>query len=88
MKNPSFLLPLDVLIFVMQKFGHATSIRKLTWEDFKGQPDETMSWSAHIYWNIDYLIVDYDKKKVSAKLCITKKSWVRQDRKCDHLLNH
>jgi len=36
-----------------------------------------MPWSAHIYWNIDYKIVDYDKKKVNAKLYITKKSWVR-----------
>jgi hypothetical protein len=47
-----------------------------------------MPWSAHIYWNIDYKITDYDKKKVTAKLYTTKKSWVREERKCDHLLNH
>lgn len=47
-----------------------------------------MPWSAHIYWHIEYKITDMDKKKVTANLIIGKRSWVREEKKCDHLLNH
>lgn len=63
-------------------------VRHLKWSDFKGQVDESMPWSAHIYWWIEYQITDYKKKKISVKLHINPKSWVRPEKKCDHLLNH
>ena len=47
-----------------------------------------MPWSAHIYWNIDFKIVDLEKKKVTAQLHMSPRSWVRPEKKCDHLLNH
>lgn len=47
-----------------------------------------MPWSAHIYWWIDYKIVDEKKKKITAGLHLSNKSWVKCDRKCSHLLNH
>ena len=50
----------------------------VTWDDFKGEVDESMPWKAHIYWNIEYKIIDLEKKKLSAQLYIGKKTWVRQ----------
>jgi hypothetical protein len=32
--------------------------RPIKWSDFKGEVDEDMPWSAHIYWWIDYKITD------------------------------
>jgi hypothetical protein len=40
-----------------------------------------MPWSAHIYWNIDYNIINPEKRKLVANLYIHKSSWVRDDRK-------
>ena len=56
--------------------------------DFPGEVDERLPWSAHIFWSIEYRITDYDKRRVEVLLVISKRSWVRAERKCDHLLNH
>jgi hypothetical protein len=58
MINPTTLLPLKVFAFVIQ-FGNSFEIHPLKWSDFPGQVDEKMTWSAHIYWSIDYKIMDY-----------------------------
>lgn len=63
-------------------------IRPLKWADFKGQVNDMMPWSAHIYWWIEYKVLDYKKKKLHIQLHINPKSWVRHDKKSDHLLNH
>ena len=47
-----------------------------------------MPWSAHIYWSIDYRITDPQKGKLAVNLVIAKRSWVREEKKCDHLLGH
>ena len=47
-----------------------------------------MPWSAHIYWSIEYKITDPLKGKLAVNLIIAKKSWVREEKKCDHLLAH
>jgi hypothetical protein len=70
------------------QFGHSFSIRRLTWSDFPGEVDERLPWSAHIFWSIEYRITDYEKRRVEVSLVISKRSWVRNERKCEHLLNH
>ena len=47
-----------------------------------------MAWSAHIYWHIDYRILCYQTRRVEVNLIISKNSWVRPEKKCDHLLQH
>lgn len=63
-------------------------LRPVKWSDFKGEVDQSMPWAAHIYWRIDYNITDYKKKKVDVRLILSSRSWVRQDKKNSHLLNH
>ena len=75
MKKPSDILPFQVHIFIIQVGSF--KIQPITWEDFKGEVEENMKWSAHIYWYIDYKITDLEKKKVTAKLHLSPKSWVR-----------
>lgn len=62
--------------FALIQFGKFT-IEPITWDDFKGKVNEEMPWSAHIYWNIDFKIVDREKKKITAKLNMSPRSWVR-----------
>lgn len=69
MQKPVDLLPLA--------FGNSFTINKVNWSDFKGNVDEKMQWSAHVYWNIDYEILDHEKRKIKVKLNIGERSWVR-----------
>lgn len=70
------------------QFGNAFALRSLSWEDFPGEVEVRMPWSAHIYWSIDYRITDPQKGKLTVNLVIAKRSWVREEKKCDHLLGH
>jgi hypothetical protein len=70
------------------QFGNTFGLRPLTWEDFPGEVDQQMSWSAHIYWTIEYRITDAQKGKLTVDLIISKRSWAREEKKCDHLLGH
>ena len=80
MKKPADLLPIQ--------FGNNFEVKKITWNDFNGKVNESMPWSAHIYWYIDYEIVDPSKRKIKAQVHIGSGSWVREEKKCSHLLNH
>lgn len=70
MKKGADLLPLQ--------FGSTLQIKNLTWDDFKGNVDENMPWSAHIYWYIDYEILDHQKRKIKVNLRLSHRSWVRE----------
>lgn len=48
-----------------------------------------MRWSAHVYWNIEYHVIRTGKRPtVSASVQMLPKSWVKEHKKCSHLLNH
>ena len=55
MSKPADFLPIA--------FGNQLTMNKISWEDFKGKIDDSMPWSAHIYWNIEYDFIQTDKKK-------------------------
>jgi hypothetical protein len=63
-------------------------VKPIKWSDFKGEVEEEMPWSAHIYWWIDYKISDSKLKKLHPTLHLSERSWVREEHKCWHLLNH
>jgi hypothetical protein len=71
------------------RFGSLISVPSLTWEHFPGEVNQTMIWSAHVFWNIEYHVIKTGKKPyVNVNVQILPKSWVKCHKKCDHLLNH
>ena len=61
---------------MLMKFG-GLEITRIKWSDFKGEVNEDMPWSAHVFWWIDYSITDYINKKIKVKVNISNKSWVK-----------
>jgi|JI6StandDraft_1071083.scaffolds.fasta_scaffold02476_6 hypothetical protein len=71
------------------RFGSLLTVPRLGWEHFPGAANEAMKWSAHVYWNIDYHVNHSGKKpSVNVNVHILPKSWVKNHKKCAHLLNH
>lgn len=67
-------------------------IRKLDWTDFSSEPDPTMSFSAHVYWHVNYSYTTINNngvirvRTVIANVNVSNKSWVKK--KSDWLLSH
>lgn len=71
------------------KFGNLLTIPQLTWANFPGKANEAMKWSAHVYWNIEFQVLKTGKRpSLSVDVHMLSKSWVKDHKKCDHLLNH
>ena len=70
--------------------------RLLAWNDFTGTPDETASYFASTYWNLNYKYsgVKMDADTVSLKgLVLTlqfdgSRSWLKEGKATDDLLKH
>ena len=69
------------------------SSQRLTWEDFKGIPEEDKNFDAFTYWRIDYIYTlcnNEDGQMIINELDICvfleERSWVKH--KSDKLLNH
>lgn len=71
------------------RFGTLLNVPRLGWEHFPGKADDSLRWSAHVFWNIDYNVIKTGKRPtVSINVQLLSKSWVKEHKKCDHLLNH
>lgn len=71
------------------RFGSLLTVPQLSWENFPGSANETMKWSAHVYWNIEYHVNHTGKKpSLAVNVKVLPKSWVKKHKKCAHLLNH
>ena len=70
--------------------------RLLTWDDFKGRPDESASHGAYTYWNLSYKYagtepngenVSFKDLELTLKFDIIK-SWVKETKATPELLKH
>ena len=70
--------------------------RLLNWEDFKGPPDQSMSYDAYTHWNINYTSKGISFKGDTAKVAgfsVTltfneNLSWVKPEKQTGYLLKH
>lgn len=66
------------------------SIRRIDWRDFKGEPNSSSPYFAHIFWKIDYELIRLTEVSFDLKvdIRISPNSWVVQGRQCEELLLH
>jgi len=73
--------------------GKETS-RLLTWDDFKGRPDNAIAYYAFTYWNTTYKYDAFQFKgdtvkwQVQIAVELGKNSWKKKDKITDTLLKH
>jgi len=90
--------PCDEMNISLQKIERVRSkgsgFPKLSWEDFHAVPEKGSNFYAYSYWNVYY---NYEVKISDGRARITmhakclfdnKRSWVKEDRKSQDLLEH
>lgn len=70
---------------------------KLQWTDFKGQPDPSSKFFAHVYWNVSYRYTyapislnkpDSVRVFLKPEYVLEDRAWIKKGRESDRLLKH